>query len=281
MGNSNELTMSPWATAGVGAGMGLVNNVSNLVFGGAMQKQQLKGYEKSLKLQNDAAYDLWQRTNYGAQMKELSKAGLNPGLLYGMGGGGGGTTGGGGGMPSGGQAAQGMDIKGAVELALLNAQRENIEADTENKRATTPNINQDTQNKVLEGIIKDYTGREAKLAYQISEATQLDKYGAATSELDARKWTADTIVRLGESGQLEKKSLEEIEGLVLSNAKSRAERKNIEKNFELLEEQLKGKKMENVMTDLELRLQKATGIDRNSPVYFKMLGRLIVELMNK
>lgn len=281
MGNSNQMTMSPWETAGVGAGMGLVNNVSNLVFGGAIQKQQLKGYEKSLKLQNDAAYDLWQRTNYGAQMKELSKAGLNPGLLYGMGGGGGGTTGGGGGMPSGGQAAQGMDIKGAVELALLNAQRENIEADTENKKATTPNINQDTQNKVLEGIIKDYTGREAKLAYQISEATQLDKYGAATSELDARKWTADTIVRLGESGQLEKKSLEEIEGLVLSNAKSRAERKNIEKNFELLEEQLKGKKMENVMTDLELRLQKATGIDRNSPVYFKMLGRLIVELMNK
>ena len=36
---------------------------------------------------------MWKDTNYSAQMEELKKAGLNPGLLYGMSGGGATTIG--------------------------------------------------------------------------------------------------------------------------------------------------------------------------------------------
>lgn len=122
------------AAAG-GAALGVVNGVMDLAFGKQRQKQQLKGQKEALRQQNEAQYDMWLKTNYGAQKEQLEKAGLNPGLLYGMSGGGGATTGGASAMPTaqGGQA--GMDIQGAMQLQLLKAQKENIEADTANKQA--------------------------------------------------------------------------------------------------------------------------------------------------
>ena len=77
---------------------------------------------------------MWQNTNFKAQMHELEKAGLNPGLIYGMGGGAGGSTSGsgtGGAIPS--SVNVGMALQNGMELALLKAQKENIEADTANK----------------------------------------------------------------------------------------------------------------------------------------------------
>lgn len=79
----------------------------------------------------------WRETNYPAQMEMLKEAGLNPGLLYGMSGGGGVTTGSqGGGGAAGGQATKGqsMDIG---QMALLNANRELIKAQTEKVKAET------------------------------------------------------------------------------------------------------------------------------------------------
>ena len=37
---------------------------------------------------HDLQMDMWNKTNYGAQMRHMKDAGLNPGLMYGMGGGG-------------------------------------------------------------------------------------------------------------------------------------------------------------------------------------------------
>lgn len=121
---------------GTAAAAGVANNVMDIAFSKIKQKQQLEGQKKALAQQNEAQMDMWRRTNYSAQMEELEKAGLNPALLYGMSGGGGATTGAGSAMPSP-QGAQGMDIAGAAQLALLNAQKENIEADTANKKANT------------------------------------------------------------------------------------------------------------------------------------------------
>ena len=89
-----------------------------------------------MKQQNDAAYEMWEKTNYSAQKEQMKKAGLNPALMYGMSGGGGVTTG-----PSNataeGQAGNtniGMGIQAVAQLELLKAQKENIEADTEAKK---------------------------------------------------------------------------------------------------------------------------------------------------
>lgn len=81
--------------------------------------------------------DMWNKTNYEAQLKHMKKAGLNPALMYGMGGGGGTTAGSqGGGSAAGGNAVQ-MHPIDIANLALVKAQRDNIEADTKNKEADT------------------------------------------------------------------------------------------------------------------------------------------------
>lgn len=103
---------------------------------GISGEQQMVDYNYAKQLQ------MWKDTNYSAQMEQLEKAGLNPGLIYGMSGGGGTTTGhatGGTGQAQAGRGAgaAGMGIHSIAELALLNAQKENIEADTKKKEVET------------------------------------------------------------------------------------------------------------------------------------------------
>jgi hypothetical protein len=101
--------------------------------------------------------DMWNKTNYQAQVKHMKKAGLNPGLMYGMGGGGGTTAGSqGGGSAAGGQAVQ-MHPMDIANIALLKAQENNINANTDNLNAKTnlvnaeiENVSTDTKKKVQE-----------------------------------------------------------------------------------------------------------------------------------
>ena len=79
----------------------------------------------------DLQLQMWKDTSYPAQMEMMKAAGLNPGLMYGMGGGGGTTTGSQGGGSASGSSVQPMDIgnaimgaKAAAEIALLAAQKE-------------------------------------------------------------------------------------------------------------------------------------------------------------
>lgn len=117
-----------------------------------LQSMQIAGQKEMGEFNYAQQMKMWEETNYSAQKAQLEKAGLNPGLLYGMSGGGGATTGAqsgsvsGAAAPAGGGEAQafaGMGIQGA-QLGLLKAQKENIEADTANKQA-------DTANKPLHG----------------------------------------------------------------------------------------------------------------------------------
>ena len=73
----------------------------------------------------------WNDTGYGAQMKMMKEAGLNPGLMYGMSGGGGQTTGSqGGGSASGNSSHAPMDIGASVQASLAAAQVGKIVAET-------------------------------------------------------------------------------------------------------------------------------------------------------
>lgn len=104
----------------------------------------------------------WKDTNYPAQMEMIKEAGLNPAMLYGMGGSGGATTGSqGGGNAASGSAAAPMDIgsvisasKAAAEIALLTAQKEKTESETnvidgtnERGRLELGNLSADIENK--------------------------------------------------------------------------------------------------------------------------------------
>ena len=144
----------------------------------------------------------------------------------------------------------------------------------------TENIKQDTANKILEGVIKDYTGKTAKLDYTIKDATVVQEYGAKSSEFQAREAIAANIIKLEEEGKLKEKSLAEIEQLLLQNAKTREETRNIVKSLDLLDENIKGKKLENVLSDLDVKLMQETGLGKDSPYWLKIAGRLLMELMD-
>jgi hypothetical protein len=100
--------------------------------------------------------EMWKNTSYPAQMDMLKEAGLNPALMYGMGGGGGVTTGSpstnvsSGEAPKGGGEAMGMGIE-MMNLQLMKAQKENIEADTKNKEADIP-VKQAQTSSLQQGV---------------------------------------------------------------------------------------------------------------------------------
>lgn len=260
-----------------------------------LQELQMKGQKEMTNYNTAKQLQMWKDTNYPAQVEQLQKAGLNPGLLYGMSGGGGTTANISQGSVDGGKAPQGgreiQDMIGmGIQSALLIAQKENIEADTEKKKieaaktagVDTKNVAADTENKILQGIILDYTGKEAKETFeQVTSPNRSIQAKTYEDELAARQGVAGTIYELWTEGKLKDKSLAEIEGLLLANAKTREETKKIYKDIELLEQNIKGAKLNNIITELESKLQTETGIDRNSPTWFKILGRLFVTLFNK
>lgn len=122
-------------------GASIVTDTYNWMTGDARNRKMMQQQEAAAKRMADynkqIQLDIWNATNYSAQKAHMEKAGLNPGLLYGMGGSGGATTGNANApMPDTARANIGMGIgsgSNAAELALLNAQRENIDADTKLK----------------------------------------------------------------------------------------------------------------------------------------------------
>ena len=87
---------------------------------------------------HDLQMDLWNKTNYGAQVAHMKDAGLNPALMYGSAGQGGSTGSQGGGSASGGSAAgeRVMDLNNM----LTGAQIRDLEASAKKKKAEADKI---------------------------------------------------------------------------------------------------------------------------------------------
>lgn len=133
----------------VGAGMGLAleghNDRRQLRQQGKLQQMQMQGNMAITDYNMNKQYEMWLKTNYQEQMRQMKMAGLNPGLMYGMGGGGGTTTGQATGQVSGAEAPKGggevIAQQGlGIQSALLQAQKENIQASTEKTKAETANL---------------------------------------------------------------------------------------------------------------------------------------------
>lgn len=167
------------AAAGIiGAGLGLAlekhNDRRQIKQQGKLQEQQISGQKQMTDYNISKQLQMWKDTSYGAQKTEMQKAGLNPALMYGMGGGGGQSTGNasgtvnGGNAPQGGGEAMGM-IQQQMNLQLLKAQKENIEADTENKKSGTLETNEKKTALEYENIIKDLLVNRDKDGNMISD----------------------------------------------------------------------------------------------------------------
>ena len=99
------------ATAAIGTGLGLITqkiaDKRQLKQQEKLNELQIKGNKELAKYGNELQYEMWQKTNYPAQVEMLKEAGLNPGLMYGGAGAGGQTGASTGGQVTGGNAPAG------------------------------------------------------------------------------------------------------------------------------------------------------------------------------
>ena len=186
---------------------GIISNAAGGILGMMLGKQNdQRQLEQQQQLQNmqeagnmrmaDYSFkkqlEMWHATNYQAQVKELKAAGLNPALLYG-GGGGGGTTAGsaGAGSVSAGQAPHGGgEVLGMMQVAQQQQQLALIEAQKKNIEANTNKTNQETANMGSNGI-----DTQVKLN-QIETLKQQVKNGKAQEALTQSQTTSQDLENL-------------------------------------------------------------------------------------
>lgn len=125
-----------WEQLGMAAAQG-VTQFGLEQAGNAINMRRQHKYQKKInKFNQELAYDLWQKTGPKGTMEQLKQAGLNPGLVYGMGGAAGGTTSGGAGSGTGSQSNSAQFNLGmGLQLEHQKAMIENTKADTEVKKA--------------------------------------------------------------------------------------------------------------------------------------------------
>lgn len=152
--------------AGLGILLGEYNDQRQLRQQGQLSKQQIEAQKQMGLFNQQLALEMWDKTGPLAQRKGYEKAGLNPGLMYGIGGGGGQTASSPTGNVQGGTApAGGGEIGLGIQLGLAKklqeAQISNIEADTKVKEkeaglkpAQTANVEQQTTNAKLDEQLK-------------------------------------------------------------------------------------------------------------------------------
>lgn len=120
---------------------------------------------------HDLQYDMWNKTNYGAQVQHMLDAGLNPALMYGQAGQGGTTGSQGGGSAQGGHAQMQapMDLGAIVQAGLMKAQmdklkaeKDNIDKDTELKGENITKTVEETAKLVTEKLNVEQSMSESK-----------------------------------------------------------------------------------------------------------------------
>jgi len=287
----NNLQREPiTAAAAIGMGITAASAGGQIYAQGKMNKKTREWNERMYAIQRRDAIADRDYNSSKEQMKRLKEAGLNPALIYGDSGAGAVTQTRG--SAPGNWNPQvapigGMGLMAGQQVALLQAQVENIKADTADKLANlpvkgaqTPNIEADTENKKLAGIIADYTGKELKDVYEKISVPNRDMQGRATTDqYSATSAIGQTLNEMFIEGRLKDKSIAEVEQIMIGNAKSRQEIKAISKSMDLLEQNIKGASLENEFKKLDLKLQQETGLGRDAPGWSKLMGRIMQLLM--
>lgn len=118
-------------------------------------------------------HGMWKDTNFSAQVEEMKKAGVNPGLVYGMNGAGGATTGSVGAGGASKADTQAIDLQSIASLGLMKAQKELIEAQTEKTEAEAQKTaGVDTEATKAGTELTNIQTELAKLQARIGNATE-------------------------------------------------------------------------------------------------------------
>jgi len=158
-------------------------------------QKQLDKYGQELQL------DTWKKTSYPTQVEMLKEAGLNPALLYG-GSGSGDTTG----SQGGGSAASGnapspqqmpMDLASGIMMAkqieLLEAQKQKVNAETQNVTAQTTgkDIENNWSYATLSDRIMQVLNQQEISRHQLELVQQQSKFYTEQAKAEITKLGAD------------------------------------------------------------------------------------------
>lgn len=210
---------------------------------------------------------MWRDTNYSAQREEMIKAGLNPALMYGMGGGGGSTTGSGSGQIATSQAdgaaataetQMGMGMQ-LAQMQLMKAQAEKTEAETEK----------------IQGVDTEQAKAQTGLLNTTNELQKVQEYVSRNTQQEA----IEKII--GESRSA-------IENATKDIADAKVARQTVDERIELLKTEIHKtmnegdnavrqgqiQEAEIIIKRFEAELTKQ-GIAPNSPWYVKIISDML------
>jgi hypothetical protein len=228
-------------------------------------KQQMEFNERMMKQQNEMGLQNWRETYEKTyrdatpknQMKLLKEAGLNQGMMYGMGGAGGvtgtGTTGNvsqasmsQSQAPYNNEEGMGMQLgldamMKMAQIKLMEKQGENIEADTGNKQ-------QDTSNKEVENeLLKEQINNlKAKTTNEVAQNGLIELQKELTT-IDKNFQNATFEERAKQYEVANEKYEKEIEGQVTQNKISK----------ETADEQIKQAKLTSTLMEVDIQMKKA------------------------
>lgn len=191
--------MGPIAAAALGIGTGLIEDLQQFGFQQAYNRQQMSNSKELMRQQHAYALEMWKQTGPQGMMEQYKKAGLNPGLMYGMSGGGAGQTT----MPNaqgpGGHATKndimGMGIaamQAAAQVKVLESQANlnNTQAkklsgvDTTEAQARIDNLMQGLDNLKEDWVIKRLQQTMMNMQNWEQQATQADRLRTITYNAD-------------------------------------------------------------------------------------------------
>lgn len=247
------------ANMAIGTGMGLLlekhQDRRQLKQQEKLQNLQIQGQQQMADYNYQKQLQMWKDTNYKAQIEQLKEAGLNPGLLYGMGGSGGATTGSGGtaGTVTGGQASHESQIGGMgmsmLQMGLMKAQMDNIQADTEKKKAETTKTSGVDTDLTKTNILLGQQGIQNKIAEQ--KLTEID---TQIKKLDAKYLEGTMHDRMDIINSQAAKMIEEIDILITQDNLTRAQYTT---TIDLLKQQLANAVVQNSLGLSQISLNEA------------------------
>ena len=235
-----------------------------------MMQKQLQNQKELNEFNTGLGLETWDKTNFAEQRKQIDKAGLSVGLMYGKGGQGG-MLGSQGGSASAGQVPDygdqvgkmaGMGMQAGLQLQLLKAQKENVEADTANKQQDTVNkaegtagITADSKNKTISASLNDQSYLEQLEALKASAQKAVGEAKKAGAEGEVAQATVN----------------QEIEQRALKTAIMGVELTAKETGITLTEAQIKetGSKIEKNVAEIQ-RMQDMTELQKQDLLQRKM-----------
>lgn len=210
------MPVGPWLAPAISGAVGLIGmgiargkDRRQLVQQEKLQNLQIRGQQQLLDYSMGKELEMWEKTGYEAQKQQMKNAGINPALLYGMGGGGGQTVGtGNAGTVTGGQAPSGSgreteEMLGmGIQMALMQSQKRVLDTQADKNAAeaeATGGVRTDLAKTEIQSLTQGIENAKAvqKLTEVQTKIANIDEWIKGRSKSESAEiimWQAEKIL---------------------------------------------------------------------------------------